>query len=149
MNEVINEVLTLTRHEIARHNVALRTDLAVDLSPVRGDPVQLKQVLVNVIINGTESMSEGSSEPRELWVTSQNHTADQVLIAVRDSGVGIDPSTVEKLFEPFVTNKPGGMGMGLAISRSIVDAHGGRLWAVPNEGRGATFQFSIPVVNVA
>jgi two-component system sensor kinase FixL len=148
-NEVINDVLTLTRHEIVRHNISLRTDLTVDLSPIRGDPIQLKQVLVNVIINAIESMSVNSNEPRELLITSQNHGSAQILIAVRDSGVGIDPGKVEALFKPFVTNKAGGLGMGLAISRSIIEGHGGRLWAAPNEGRGATFQFSVPAANVA
>jgi signal transduction histidine kinase len=141
--------LTLTHHEIVRHNISLRTDLTVDLSPIRGDPIQLKQVLVNVIINAIESMSVNSNEPRELLVTSQNHGSAQILIAVRDSGGGIDPGKVEGLFKPFVTNKAGGLGMGLAISRSIIEGHGGRLWAAPNEGRGATFQFSVPAANVA
>jgi C4-dicarboxylate-specific signal transduction histidine kinase len=144
MNDAIKEVLTLLRREIVRHGISLRTDLAADLSPARGDSIQLRQVLANLIVNAIESIGIKANEPREVLVTSQSHGLDQILIAVRDSGVGIDPTTVEELFKPFVTKKREGIGMGLAISRSIIEACGGRLWAAPNELGGATFQFSIP-----
>jgi PAS domain S-box-containing protein len=146
MNEVIREVLILVRREIVRHDISLRTNLAADLFPTRGDNIQLRQVLVNMIVNAIESIATKGNEPREMLVTSQNHGVDQILIAVRDSGVGIDHTTVEELFKPFVTNKREGIGMGLAISRSIIESCGGRLWAAPNEGGGATFQFSLPAV---
>jgi PAS domain S-box-containing protein len=144
INEVIQEVLTLTHHEIIRFDVSLRTELAPGLPAVRGDPVQLKQVLANLIMNAIEAVSAREAGPRELVVTSQILGSDQILVAVRDSGAGFDPETVEELFKPFVSHKREGIGMGLAISRSIVEAHGGRLWAARNENAGATFQFCLP-----
>ncbi|HEY4050053.1 MAG TPA: PAS domain S-box protein [Acidobacteriaceae bacterium] len=149
MNETIKEVLTLTRHEIARYKISLRTNLAIELFPARGDIIQLRQVLVNLILNAIESMGMNSNQPRQLLITSQNHGLREILIAVRDSGVGVDPEKVEELFKPFVTSKPQGIGMGLTISRSIIESCGGRLWAAPNEGRGATLEFSLPAANRA
>jgi signal transduction histidine kinase len=147
MNGLINDVLALTGSQIHKHGILLRTELSSDLQAALGDPVQLQQVMVNLIMNAVEAVSARGEEPREMLLRSQKHGSDQILISVRDSGVGIDPGKLDRIFKPFVTSKPGGMGMGLSISTSIVQAHGGRLWAVPNEDHGATFQFSIPVRN--
>jgi signal transduction histidine kinase len=144
INQVINEVLVLTRHEIHRHGVSLRTDLAHGLPAVIGDVVQLQQVILNLILNAIEATSARSEEQRQLVLASASTGSDQIVITVQDSGVGIDPREVDQLFEPFFTTKPSGMGMGLSISRSAVEAHGGRLWATANQGPGATFQFSLP-----
>jgi len=130
-----------------RKGVVLRTELAGDLPFVLGDRVQLQQVLLNLIINGVEAMSSVADRRRELLVYSRLHESNQVLVGVRDSGVGIAPENLKKIFDPFYTTKSQGMGMGLAISRSIVEAHGGRLWATINEDRGATFQFTLPTAD--
>jgi PAS domain S-box-containing protein len=145
MNELINGVLVLTHHEVLKRGVSLRTELAADLPQIMGDRVQFQQVILNLLLNAIEATSEMSEGPRELLLTSQAQRPDEILIAVRDSGVGIDPGKAEQIFNPFVTTKGGGMGMGLPISRSIIERHGGRLWARANEGLGATFQFSVPV----
>jgi signal transduction histidine kinase len=145
MNELINGVLVLTHHEVLKRGVSLRTDLAADLPQILGDRVQFQQVILNLLLNAIEATSEMSEGPRELLLTSQAQSPDEILIAVRDSGLGIDPGKVEQIFNPFVTTKAGGMGMGLPISRSIIERHGGRLWARANEEFGATFQFSLPV----
>ena len=145
MNDLMQGVLTLTRQQIFKGDVSLRTELAVDLNDTLGDPIQLQQVMVNLIVNAIEAISGQTTGQRELLVTSHNEGPDQILISVRDSGVGVDLGSVEELFKPFVTSKSDGMGMGLPISRSIIEAHGGKLWAVPNQGQGATFQFSLPV----
>lgn len=143
VNELINGMLALTSHEVLKRGISLRTDLAGDLVPIVGDRVQLQQVILNLLLNAIEATSESSQGPRELVLKSRAQAPDQILIAVRDSGVGIDPGNEEKIFAPFVTTKAGGMGMGLSISRSIIEKHGGRLWAVPNEGLGVTFQFTL------
>jgi PAS domain S-box-containing protein len=148
INEVINDVLSLTRYEILTHDIALGTDLADRLLPVRGDSVQLKQVLANLVVNAIEAMRESTGRPRDLLITSRNAGPDRILVSVCDSGVGIDPRMADELFKPFVTRKTQGMGMGLAISRSIIEAHGGRLWATANEDAGATFQFCLPPFDV-
>jgi PAS domain S-box-containing protein len=145
MNQAIVDVIALSRHQILKNRVLLTTELAADLQLAQGDLVQLQQVMVNLIMNAIESVSMKSDQPRELLIASQNRSPDQIIIQVSDSGVGIDPSRMDQIFQPFVTNKPDGMGMGLWISRSIVEAHGGRLWVVQNEGFGATFRFSLPV----
>jgi PAS domain S-box-containing protein len=143
INDIIREVVLLARHEVLGHRVSLRTDLASALPTVLGDRVQLQQVMINLVINGMEAMAPVTDRPRELLIRSQ-HEADQVLLAVQDSGTGIDPDNADRMFGAFFTTKPSGMGMGLSISRSIIEAHGGRLWASPNAGPGATFQFSLP-----
>jgi signal transduction histidine kinase len=111
---------------------------------VLADRVQLQQVALNLIMNGIEAMGAVTGRPRDLVVTSGRHDAGGVMVSVQDSGVGLDLSHMDKLFNAFFTTKPSGMGMGLAISRSIIEAHGGRLWAAPNDGPGATFQFVLP-----
>jgi len=149
MNGVIDEVLTLTRHEIRRHGIQLRTELETGLPAITGDPVQLQQVMLNLIMNAVEATSAMSEGQRELLLKSESQGTNAIVIAVRDSGVGIDPMNLDQLFKPFFTTKAGGMGMGLSISRTAVEAHGGRLWALPNEGTGAIFQFSLPAHGVA
>ena len=124
--------------------MALRMELAADLPRVLGDRVQLQQVILNLVMNGIEAMSPVTDRPREMLIRSSEHESDKVLVAVQDSGVGIDAQDIEKIFDAFYTTKSQGMGMGLAICRSIVEAHGGRLWATANEDRGATFRFTLP-----
>jgi PAS domain S-box-containing protein len=142
INEVIQEVTRLLRHELTRNRVSLRTDLAPDLPYVLGDRVQLQQVMLNLIMNGIDAMSMITDRPRELLIKSAKHS-DGVLIQVQDSGTGIDPGQADRIFEPFFTDKPEGIGMGLSISRSIVESHGGRLWAVARSN-GALFEFTLP-----
>jgi signal transduction histidine kinase len=125
--------------------VSLRTELSADLPDVLGDRVQLQQVVINLLINAVEAMASITDRPRELIIRAQQHERSQVLVAVLDCGIGIDSQTAEQLFSAFFTTKPSGMGMGLSISRSIIRAHGGRLWASPNPGHGAAFQFTVPV----
>jgi signal transduction histidine kinase len=152
INQTILEVVALTRHEAAGKGVALRTELSDGLPPVLGDRVQLQQVILNLVMNGVEAMTPSNGEgavmsahelPRELHIRSLPFEADRVLVAVRDSGAGIERENLEKVFDAFYTTKPQGLGMGLAISRSIVEDHGGRLWAEPNDGPGTTFQFTL------
>src|SRR5712691_6848537 len=143
-NKAINEVIVLARSEITKNGVSVQTRLTQGVAPVRGDCVQLQQVVMNLILNAVEAMSSVEAGARELLIsTEQNQTGD-VLVAVRDSGPGIDPGHIERVFEAFYTTKSGGVGMGLSICRSIIDAHGGRLWAEVNAPRGAVFQFTLP-----
>jgi PAS domain S-box-containing protein len=143
INQAIEEVVHLTKDEALRKGVVLRTERADDLPFVLGDRVQLQQVLLNLIINGMEAMSSVANGVRELLVYSRLHESNQVLVAVQDSGIGVEPENLKKIFDPFYTTKSQGMGMGLAISRSIVENHGGKLWASPNDGPGATFKFTL------
>jgi PAS domain S-box-containing protein len=143
INEAIEEVVILTQSEVRRNKVALRMELGADLPPVTGDRVQLQQVVVNLILNAIEAMSTAEDRERDLVIRTQRGEGDEVRVAVKDSGIGLDPKNVERIFDAFHTTKPGGLGMGLSISRSIVENHGGRLWAVSNDGPGATFQFTL------
>jgi two-component system sensor kinase FixL len=143
MNHAIQEVAALAQGEVGRNRVAVRMELAADVPPVLGDRVQLQQVILNLVMNGVEAMASVADRPRELLIYSRQHESDKVLVAVQDSGIGIDRQNLEKVFNAFYTTKSQGMGMGLAISRSIVENHGGQLWAVPNDGPGATFQFTL------
>jgi PAS domain S-box-containing protein len=143
MNHAIQEVAALAQGEVGRNRVALRMELAADVPPVLGDRVQLQQVILNLVMNGVEAMASVADRPRELLIYSRQHESDKVLVAVRDSGIGIDQQNLEKIFNAFYTSKSQGMGMGLAISRSIVENHGGQLWAIPNDGPGTTFQFTL------
>jgi PAS domain S-box-containing protein len=165
LNETIGEVIAMARSEVQRNRVSLQTKLANDLPLILGDRIQLQQVILNLLINAIEAMSGIGEGPRELWVSSQKVTEipgeseedtfqdkalaeaqfTHVLIAVRDSGQGLDPKGLDRLFDAFYTTKPKGLGMGLAISRSIIEAHGGRLWAKANASRGAIFQFALPI----
>jgi PAS domain S-box-containing protein len=144
MNEAIREVVAFAQDEVRRNNVILRVELADALSPVLGDRVQLQQVVLNLVTNGIEAMSSVEERPRELIVRTQNDDAGQVRVTVQDSGKGLDPQSMERIFDAFYTTKHGGMGMGLSISRSIIQNHGGKLWAVANEGPGISVQFTIP-----
>jgi C4-dicarboxylate-specific signal transduction histidine kinase len=144
LNGMIEEVVALVGGEILKNRVALRTELRDDLPAVLGDRIQLQQLVLNLVMNAIEAMSAVADWPRELAITTQNGEPDHVVVAVRDSGVGLDPKSSERIFEAFYTTKPAGMGMGLSISRSIVQDHGGRLWAVANDGPGTTFQFTVP-----
>jgi len=144
INDMIREVVILMRSELNRHDVMLETELSGGLEPIMGDRVQLQQVILNLIMNAIEAMSAIMRQPRVLRVSSQIDGPGAALIAVEDSGPGLAPETMDRLFDPFFTTKPSGMGMGLSICRSIVDAHGGRLWASPQSPRGAVFQFTVP-----
>ncbi len=143
INEVIDEVIRLLRREVLSHRALLCLELASELPPVLADRIQLQQVIINLVMNGMEAMTPVTDRPRELKILSRCE-ADQVLVAVADSGVGIDPEHADRLFDTFFTTKPSGMGMGLSICRSIIEAHGGKLWASRNVGAGATFQFALP-----
>jgi signal transduction histidine kinase len=145
MNQAISDATTLTRTELMRHRIALQIRLARKPPVVQGDHIQLQQVLLNLIVNAVESMSALTEGPRELQISSARDATDSVLIAVRDSGPGLMPGDFERAFQAFHTTKPNGMGLGLSICRSIVEAHGGRLWATANAPRGAIFQFTLPV----
>jgi C4-dicarboxylate-specific signal transduction histidine kinase len=144
VDEVIGDVLSLVRDAARSCDVSLRAETAVDVPPVMADRVQFQQVILNLAMNGIEAMSSVTGQPRLLEVRAVRFGPDAVLVAVRDSGVGVDPEHGDRIFDAFYTTKPEGMGMGLAISRSIVEAHGGRLWVTPNDGPGATFQFTLP-----
>ncbi|HME69234.1 MAG TPA: ATP-binding protein [Myxococcota bacterium] len=145
INDAVREVIALTQSELRRTRVILRTGLASGLPLVAADRVQLQQVVLNLIVNAIEAMSEVDERPRELSVVSGRSEPNDVFVEVRDSGLGLDPASLDHLFDSFYTTKPGGTGMGLAISRSIVEAHGGQLSAVPNEPYGAVFRFTLPL----
>ena len=142
INEIINEIVALLRSEAARYGISIRSHLAADLPKVLGDRVQLQQVLMNLMINSIDAMKEVEGR-REIILTSQSEGNDHLLISVSDTGVGL-PSNMDHIFDAFFTTKAHGTGMGLAISRTIIESHGGRLWATPNTGRGATFHFTLP-----
>jgi signal transduction histidine kinase len=146
LNAVIRDSVAVVRREVATQLVALRMDLTPGLPAVLGDCVQLQQVMINLIINGIQAMGSVIDRLGELTIRSGPDDAGQVLVQVQDSGVGIDPQTASRLFDAFFTTKPDGMGMGLSICRTIIEAHGGRLWASSNAGPGATFQFSLPAI---
>jgi PAS domain S-box-containing protein len=145
INEVVNEVMSLVHHELFSHRVALRLDLAPALPPVLADRIQLQQVILNLVINGIEAMQQVKDRPRELVIRTLQDETSQVLVTVSDVGVGVAAENADRLFDAFFTTKSSGMGMGLSICRSIVDAHGGRLSASGNTGPGATFQFTLPL----
>jgi signal transduction histidine kinase len=145
INKAIEDVIPLIRREINVHGVSLRLDLASSLPLVDGDRIQLQQVIMNLLMNGIQAMSAVTDRHRELRIRSREHGPDQILVAVEDSGIGIEPEHAARLFNAFFTTKPDGMGMGLSICRSIIEAHGGRLWASTNVPHGATFQFTLPL----
>ena len=145
IDTVIDEVLVLARGELQQHDVVVQTDIDGGLPPVLGDRMQLQQVLLNLIINAIQSMSDIHDRPRDLVIRCRRDAPDDgVLITVEDSGTGFDPSIGERIFDPMVTTKGGGMGMGLSISRSIINAHRGRIWSSPSESVGATFRIVLP-----
>ena len=144
INEVMREVIEFTRSEAVKNRVSVRTELADGLPPVPGDRVQLQQVMLNLVINAIEAMSEGDDGARELLISTAKPEEGGVLVAVRDSGSGLAPAALECIFDAFYTTKPSGLGLGLSICRSIIETHGGRLWATANVPRGAVFQFTVP-----
>jgi PAS domain S-box-containing protein len=144
INEVVNEVISLAQHELSSHRVALRLELAPALPLVLADRIQLQQVILNLVINAIEAMQPVKDRPRELVIRTRQDEAGQVLVTVSDCGVGVAAENADRLFDAFFTTKSSGMGMGLSICRSIVNAHGGRLSAFGNAGPGATFQFTLP-----
>ena len=144
LNEAIREVIALSLSELQRNRVILRTELADDLPLITGDRVQLQQVVLNLLRNASDAMSAVDDRPRHMVITTEREEGDRVRLTVQDAGVGLDPQAMDRLFEAFYTTKNDGMGMGLSVSRSIIERHHGRLWAAPNDGPGATFSFSIP-----
>jgi signal transduction histidine kinase len=144
LNEATREVVALSVNEFERNNVIVRTELAGELPPVRGDRVQLQQVILNLLLNASDAMSGVDDRPRQLVIRTERAEQDRVRLSVRDTGVGFEPQGVDRLFDAFYTTKSSGMGIGLSVSRSIIESHKGRLWATPNDGPGATFSFSIP-----
>ena len=146
INDAVREVQALTRSELQRHGVTLHTDLSADDRPVFGDRVQLQQVLLNLIMNGIEAMRAVTERPKTLAITSEPVEPSGVLVAVEDTGTGLDPATADRIFDPFFTTKSDGLGMGLSICRSIIDAHGGRLWVSPGVLYGTVFRFTVPGV---
>jgi C4-dicarboxylate-specific signal transduction histidine kinase len=145
INEVVNEVMSLVQHELFSHRVALRLELAPALPSVLADRIQLQQVILNLVINGIEAMQPIKERARELMIRTRQDETGQVLVTVSDVGVGVAAENTDRLFDAFFTTKSSGMGMGLSICRSIVNAHGGRLSASGNGGPGATFQFTLPL----
>jgi signal transduction histidine kinase len=141
VNELIREISLLLQNDIRRNSVTVHLELAENIPEVAGDRVQLEQVLMNLMLNAIEAMRDANGG---LTITSQSTDDGHLLISVSDTGVGIPAGKVDQIFDTFFTTKPQGTGMGLAISRSIVESHGGRLWATPNSGRGATFRFTLP-----
>jgi C4-dicarboxylate-specific signal transduction histidine kinase len=146
LNEAVREAIALSVSELQRGRVILRSELAEDLPLVSGDRVQLEQVILNLLLNAADAMSGVEDRPRQLLIKTEREVdeGDRARLAVEDTGIGFDPSGVERLFDAFYTTKSGGMGIGLSVSRSIIESHRGRLGAVPNDGPGATFWFSIP-----
>jgi signal transduction histidine kinase len=143
VNELIREMIVLLRNEAARYSISIRTDLAEDLPKVAADRVQMQQVFMNLMLNGIEAMKDVRTE-RELTIRSQRVKDGELLISISDTGVGLPSQQPEQIFSAFFTTKDHGTGMGLPISRSIIESHGGRLWATSNSGRGASFHFSLP-----
>jgi signal transduction histidine kinase len=146
LNEVVEEVILLIESDVLRHRVELRFNLAAELPSVLGDRVQLQRVVINLLINGIQAMASVGDRPRELLIRSRPHDVNHVLITVQDSGTGIDPDHIDRLFNAFFTTKVDGMGMGLSICRSIIEAHGGLIWASRNSGYGAAFHFALPTI---
>jgi signal transduction histidine kinase len=144
LNEATREVLSLSLSELQRYGVILRSELAENLPLVKGDRVQLQQVILNLVRNASEAMSAVDDRPRELLIGTRRDKGDRVRLTVKDAGVGLSRHAAERLFESFYTTKNDGMGIGLSVSRSIIDVHQGRLWAAPNDGPGCTFSFAIP-----
>ena len=144
INETIQEVIALVSSDVLRSKVELKVELEAGLPPVLADRIQLQQVILNLILNAKDAMNGVKTGPRELLITSRKSKAGELVVAVRDSGRGFNPKDAERIFDPFFTTKPEGMGLGLSISRTIIEAHGGTLWAVQNEDAGATVQFTLP-----
>jgi C4-dicarboxylate-specific signal transduction histidine kinase len=145
INDVVREVIALLDGELRRNGVSLRTEMPANLRPVVVDRVLLQQVILNLIMNAIEAMRAVSDRARVLCIRTEEQSSGSIVVLVQDSGVGLDPKQLSRMFEPFYTTKVQGIGMGLTISRSIIEAHGGRLWAVANDGPGSTFCFTVPI----
>jgi signal transduction histidine kinase len=145
INEMIQEVIILVGSDVLSGKVELKAELEADLPPVIGDRIQLQQVILNLILNARDAMSGVKTYSRELVITSRKGKVGEIVVAVRDSGNGLDAKNLDRIFDPFFTTKPEGMGLGLSISRTIIEAHGGTLWATQNEDKGATIQFTLPL----
>jgi signal transduction histidine kinase len=145
INEAILEVVALTRHEAVKNRVSVETQLTEGLPPVQGDRVQLQQVILNLIINAVEAMSGSDEGTRQLLINTDKADEKEIRIVVQDSGPGIAPESIDRVFHPFYTTKSSGLGMGLSICRSIIEAHEGRLWATAAESKGAIFAFTLPM----
>jgi PAS domain S-box-containing protein len=143
INKVIDDVIAMIRPEINIHHVSLRLDLGPSLPPAHGDRVQLQQVVMNLLMNGIQAMDPVTSRRRELRIRSRERRPDQILVSIRDSGVGIELENADRLFNAFFTTKPDGMGLGLWICKSIIEQHGGRIWATRNSGAGSTVEFTL------
>jgi len=148
INDLINDVVALVQRELMIHRVGLRLDLAASPSPVVGDRVQLQQVIINLVMNGVEAMQNLAEQDRRLTVRTREGE-DEIKLTVEDCGVGISADSAARIFEAFYTTKPRGLGLGLSVCRSIIEAHDGRLSAGPNQGPGATFQFTLPLQRAA
>lgn len=144
INELVREMIELLRGEAVRYSISISADLAPEVHMTLGDIVQVRQVLMNLMLNGIDAMKEADGN-RELTIKSEEDDNGQIRISISDTGVGLQPHQLEQVFNTFFTTKPQGLGMGLPISRSIVESHGGRLWASANPQRGATFQFTLPI----
>jgi C4-dicarboxylate-specific signal transduction histidine kinase len=144
LNEATREVIALSSSELRRNQVVVQSELADDLPTITGDRIQLQQVIVNLLRNASDAMVAAQDRPRQLLIRTEREDGDRVRVMVRDTGVGFDRQSMDKLFDAFYTTKRDGMGIGLSVSRSIVERHHGRLWAEANDGPGATFSFSIP-----
>jgi len=144
MNEIAREVVALSQSDLQRNRVVLQSEFARDLPPVTGDRIQLQQVILNLLRNASDAMVSVEDRPRQLLIRTEPDVDNRVRVSVRDAGVGLDVQGMNQLFDAFYTTKPDGMGIGLSVSRSIIERHHGRLWAEPNDGPGATFSFAIP-----
>ena len=144
INEAIHEVVGLTHNEAAKNGVLVQTQLGDVLPPVRGDRVQLQQVILNLVVNAVEAIRSHETGPREVWIETARTESDDIMISVRDTGPGLDPAIIDRMFNAFYTTKAEGLGLGLSICRSIIDAHGGKLWATAGVPQGAVFQFTLP-----
>jgi signal transduction histidine kinase len=145
INEIVSEAMNILQHELLRSRVSSRMELSADLPVILGDRIQLQQVLLNLIINGIEAMQPITDRRRELVIRSEHDAKHQARVTVLDCGIGLSPESAHRIFDAFVTTKSSGVGMGLSICRSIIQAHGGRIWASPNEPHGAAVQFTLPL----
>jgi signal transduction histidine kinase len=144
LNEAAREVIALSSNDLRRHRIILHSELADDLPIVTGDRIQLQQVILNLLRNASDAMVDVHERPRLVLIKTEREDRNRVRLTVRDAGMGVPPPSLDSMFDAFYTTKSGGMGLGLFVSRSIVERHQGRLWAEPNDGPGATFSFSIP-----
>jgi signal transduction histidine kinase len=149
LNEATREVIALSSNELQRNRVILQSELAEGPSTVTGDRIQLQQVILNLVRNASDAMADMHDRPRHLLIKTEGESGNRVRLTVRDAGVGLTPENLDSVFNAFYTTKSGGMGIGLFVSRSIIERHQGRLWAELNDGPGATFAFSVPAVHTA